>query len=136
MDEEMFMLDETFSLRSPLFETEQSKIYIIYLCHVTFKENIALVEPTHATEDLPSAEFTILLSHDKLSHPSPEIFGLSCVLCCYYQNVEISCVYRFLQSFHEIYKPSQDENADQNKILRQFVNCFTKTHALHESEKS
>ena len=132
----MFMLDETFSLRSPLFETEQSKIYIIYLCHVTFKENIAVVEPTHATEDLPSAEFTILLSHDKLSHPSPEIFGLSCVLCCYYQNVEISCVYRFLQSFHEIYKPSQGENADQNKILRQFANCFTKAHALHESEKS
>ena len=39
-DEEMFMLNKSFSLRSSLYETEESTLYYIF-AYVAFKQNIA-----------------------------------------------------------------------------------------------
>ena len=40
----------------------------------------AFVEPTVTIKDLPSSEFTNLLSCNKLRSPPPEIFNLFCDL--------------------------------------------------------
>ena len=63
-----------------------------------FLHRIAAVEESDATTDFPSSEFTSLLSCDKFSHPLSEIFELSCVLYCYYKNLEESCVDCLLQA--------------------------------------
>ena len=49
--------------------------------------------------------------------------GKSCGNCC------------LLETFHEIYEFSQLKHADQNKIFRQSLNCFSKAYALHWSDK-
>ena len=46
-----------------------------------------------------------------------------------------SCVNHFLQAFHGIYESSQLEDLDQEKILKRFVNCFSKTFVFPESEE-
>lgn len=71
-DEEMFMLEETFYLRSTLTATEESTLYHIS-GYVTFKENIATIEPTDATKGFPSSEYI-------------------CFVYCYYKNGDKSCV--------------------------------------------
>ena len=48
-----------------------------YIIYITFKENIAVVEPTCVTKDFPNPEFTILLFHSKLLYAPPKIFLFS-----------------------------------------------------------
>ena len=86
--------------------------------YVAFEETISILEPTGTINNFPSSECTFLTSHVKLSHPLPEFFYLSCLLCCYYKIVEKSCAKCLLQAFQKIYEYSQVEYADENKILR------------------
>ena len=46
-----------------------------------------------------------------------------------------SCVNHLLQAFHEIYESSQLQDLDQKKILKRFVNSFSKTFAFPEPEE-
>ena len=70
----------------------------IFTYVVRFLHRIAAVEESDATTNFPSSKFTSLLSRDKLSHPLSEIFELSCVLYCYYKNLEESCADCLLQA--------------------------------------
>ena len=79
------------------------------------------------------SEFADLLSRVKFSHSSLEIIELSCAV--YYKSVDKSCVNHLLQAFHEIYESSQLQDLDQKKILKRFVNCFSKTCVFPESEE-
>lgn len=52
-NEEMIMLDEAFSIRSQLSETEESTLYYIP-GYFAFKEKIVIVKPTDFTKHIPS----------------------------------------------------------------------------------
>ena len=135
---ELFMLDESFVLRSTLSETEESALYYIS-GYVARKENIttssSLDMENYAGIEYPSSEFTTLLSRGKLVHPPPELFELCCVLYCYYQNVDKSCIKHLLHAFSEIYESSQVDYAEGDNILRRFVNTFSNAFSKHESDK-
>ena len=45
------------------------------------------------------------------------------------------CVNHLLQPFHEIYESFQLQDLDQKKILKRFVNFFSKTYKFRESEE-
>ena len=82
-------------------------------------------------KDFLSSEFTILLSRGKLSHSPPEsFFTLYFVLLL--KNMDKAFVNYLLHVFQELFESSQLEDAGQNKILRRFVNYFSKACALHE----
>ena len=85
--------------------------------------------------EYPCYEFTTLLSRGNLTYPPQELFELSCVFYCYYQNVDKSCVTHLLHAFNEIYESSQVEYPQGNKILRRFVNCFSTALSKQESDK-
>ena len=84
--------------------------------------------------EYPCSEFTTLLSRGNLYTPQ-ELFELSCVFYCYYQNVDKSCATHLLHAFNEIYESSQVDYPQGNKILRCLVNCFSKAHSKQESDK-
>ena len=44
-------------------------------------------------------------------------------------------VNHMLEANHEIYESSQLQYQDQNKTLKRFVNCFSKTYAFDKSDK-
>ena len=90
---------------------------------------------SYAGMEYPCSEFTTLLSRGNLTHPPPELFELSCVLYCYYQNVDKSCIKHLLHAFNEIYESSQVDYPQGNKILRRFVNSFLKAFSKQESDK-
>ena len=135
-DEELFMLDEAFALKSTLLETDESALYYIS-GYVAKKENITPNSndmDSYAGMEYPCSEFTTLLSRGNLTHPLPELFELSCVLYCYYQNVDKSCIKHLLHAFNEIYESLQVDYPQVYKILRRFVNSFSKA-SKQESDK-
>ena len=126
------MLDQAFPLRSLLSETEESTFYYIS-GYFAFKENIAAIELVDTKKAFQA--LNLLLSRGKFSHSSLEIFQLSCAVYYCYKKVDKSCVNHLLQAFHEIYESSQLQDLDQKKILKRFVNCFSKTYVFPESEE-
>ena len=108
-------------------ETDESALYYIS-GYVAKKENITPNSndmDSYAGMEYPCSEFTTLLSRGNFTHPPPELFELSCVFYCYYQNVDKSCIKNLLHAFNEIYESSQVDYPQVNKILRRFVNSFS-----------
>ena len=101
--------------------------------YFAFKENIAAIESVDAKKAFQALNF--LLSGGKFSHSSLQIFKLSCTVYYCHKNVGKSCVNHLLQGFHEIYESSQFQDLDQKKILKRFLNCFSKTYVFPESEE-
>ena len=130
------MLDEAFSLRCTLSDMEQSSLYYIS-GYVAKKEHLTIHYSVDVDQgvEYPCSEFTTLLSRGNLTHPPPELFELSCILYCYYKNVEKTCVKHLLHAFGEIYECSQVSYPQANSILRRFVNCFAKAFSKQETAK-
>ena len=80
-DEELFMLDEAFALRSTLSETDESALYYISGC-VAKEENITPNSndmDSYAGMEYPCSEFTTLLSRGNLTHPHHQNY-LNCLV--------------------------------------------------------
>ena len=133
-EDEIFMLDEAFSLRSTLSDTEEGSLFYIS-GYVAFKEGVALADDIQSSYQFKNSEFLLLLSRGKLSYPPPELFELCCVLFSYYKNVEKTCINHLLIGFNEIYESCQLNYESNNTMLRRFLNCFSKAFSNDESNK-
>ena len=95
LDKEMIMLNETFSLRCSLSETEESTFLHMLLgsfIELLLQKNLMLRQIFQAQNLLVCYLVTNYRIHFS------EIFELSCVLYCYYKNLKESCVDCLLQA--------------------------------------
>lgn len=79
--------------------------------------------------NVTAKSFTTLLSRGKLSYPSSELFDLSCVLFTYYKEVEKSCIIHLMDAFQRIYESCHLTYENDKRILRRFLNSFSKAFA-------
>ena len=132
-DDEVEMLDECFELAGKLSEVEESNLHYISGC-VAAEEHLSITIDNVTEEQHPYSEFTILLSRGKLSYPPSELFDLSCVLFAYYKQVNKSCVKHLLIAFHQAYESCHLEYEGANRILRRFVNSYSKAFSNLQSD--
>ena len=132
-EDEMEMLDECFELANMLSEVEKSNLYYIS-GYVAAKEHLSISIDNATEEQHPYSEFTSLLSRGKLSYPPSELFDLSCVLFAYYKQVDKSCVKHLMIAFHQIYECCHLEYEGENRILRRFVNSYSKAFSNQQSD--
>ena len=82
----------------------------------------------------PDSEFTSLLSRGKLTHPTAELFDLTCVLFSYYKNSNKECIQHILIAFQQIYECCFLEFNSEQRVLRRLINCFSKAFSSQQSD--
>ena len=132
-EEEVEMLDDCFELASKLSETEKSNLYYIS-GYVAAKEKLSITMDNVPENQHPYSEFTTLLSRGKLAYPPTELFDLSCVLFAYYKEVDKSCVKHLMVAFQLIYESCHLEYEAEDRILRRFVNSYSKAFSNQQSD--
>ena len=133
-DGEVEILDQCFELTGELSETEKSSLYYI-AGYVAKKENLcATNEEEDESKKKPHSEFTTLVSRGKLSHPSTELFDLTCVVFCYYKNVEKEFIEHLMLAFQEIYECCFLNFSSENRVMRRLINCFSKAFSNQRSD--
>ena len=128
------MLDQCFELIGSLSEVEKSNLYYIagYVAH---KENIHDDELGIEIQKHTASEFTSMVSWGiPLSHPTPDLFNLTCVLYSYYKNVNKECIEHLMVGFQQIYESCFLEFTSERKILRRLINTFSKAFSNKESD--
>lgn len=133
-DEDLFLLDESFTEGSNLTENEISILYYIS-GYVTFKEDLETYESE--PESLPPAsEFTDMLTRGKLKHPPADLYDLSKYLYAFFKMRSPKCCNEiFLQGFKIIYEHSGCEYKQCDSIIRRFVNSFFSAFAKDQTDK-
>lgn len=117
---------------SQLSENELSSLYYVS-GYVSFKHNIGIEAPE---KHFDVSEFTTNVSRGLLKHPTAELFELAMSLLAFYKNVEdSSCSNRLLKGFKIIYESTCCEYDDIDKILRRYINCFSKGYCTQKTEE-
>ena len=135
-ENEVDLLDESFEVINKLSDVEKSSLFYI-AGYVAQKHDLKSNEVVE--EDISKSsfsEYTALVSRGKLTFPTDELFDLTCVLYCYYKNVEKSCIEHVLLGFREIYEICCLNYDSGEKILRRLINCFSKAFVLDSSDES
>ena len=132
-EHEVEMLDACFDNSSKLCEAEKSNVYYVS-GYVAAKERLSIKTDEVEEKDRKYSEFTSLVSRGKLSYPPSELFDLSCVLYAYYKEVDKCCINRILVAFQEIYESCHLEYENEKRILRRFLNTFSKAFSNKMSD--
>ena len=133
-DEDIEILEKCFDNASQLSESERSTLYFTS-GYVAFKGNIGFGETRY--DNIPDSEFTKLVSWNKLSHPSPELYDLFLYVYCFFKarSNKCCCTKIFLEAYEFIYESTGYSLLNINSILRRFNNCFFKAYASSETSK-
>ena len=97
------------------------------------KENIAAIESVDAKKGFQA--LNLLLSHGNFHIHLLKFLNYHVLFIIITKNMDKSCVNHLLQAFHEIYESSQLQDLDQKKILKRFVNSFSKTFVFPEPDE-
>ena len=109
------MPDEAFSLRSTLWDIEESSLFNI--AYVTLKEGLTLKDAVDDSNPFKNPEFLLLLSRVK------------------YKNVKKTCINHLLIGFNKIYESCKLEYESCKFIFRRFSNCFSEVFSNDKSNK-
>ena len=128
----MLLLDKAFSLKSSLSETEESKFHYTS-GYVAFEENFGVAEWTDLQKIFQA--HNLLFYYLVVSYRIHLLIFFNCPVFCIFitktrRNLVLTVCYKHFTKF------TNPHNLRKNKILRLFVNCFSKAHALHVSDKS
>ena len=129
-EKEVVLLDSIPT--SELSDNELSSLYYVS-GYVALKHNIGIEAPE---KHFDVSEFTTNVSRGLLKHPTAELFELAMSLLSFYKNVEDnSCSNRLLKGFKIIYESTCCEYDDIDKILRRYINCFSKGYCTQKTEE-
>ena len=98
------------------------------------QEHLSITIDNVTEEQHPYSKHTSLLSRGKPSYPPSELFDLCCVLFAYYKQVSKSCVKHLLIAFHQIYESCHLEYEGANRILRRFINSYSKAFSNQQND--
>lgn len=131
-DEDLDLIETSFSEASNLNEEERSSLYYIS-GYVAFKENIGI---RVVDKPVAESEFLQLVSRGKLSHPPEDLFDLSMYYYAFFKSRNKKCCNNiFLQAYELIYEYTNYEFENIQTINRRFCNSFFKAFVKMESDK-
>ena len=133
-EKEIDLLDQCFQLTVELNEVEKSSLFYI-AGYIAKKHDLRNNQDEVNVSIDSSSEYTKQLSRGELALPTDELFNLTCVLFCYYKNVDKNCINHVLSGFKEIYELCFLDYESGEKILRRLINCFSKAFARDKSDK-
>ena len=102
-DQDLELVDNSFSLASNITEMELASLYYIS-GYVTYKGNLEKDLDKSSSELPTESEFTTMLSRGKLKYPPDDIYDLSKYLYTFFKASKPKCCSKiFLQGFCHIY---------------------------------